>query len=284
MANLELICPRCGVELAVDASQAGHRLRCEACHGAFRVPAEPQTAGTSREWEQVRSGLGLVCVGGLVLLSAVILLATALIVIAITQGPEALNPQDEPSVGKAILFMLGSCGFMLSMVVGVGLAASGGMRTLAVPKESGARGWLAASLACLVVGGLALTAAFIGLIAIANRPDGTLTGDSLFRFIGAAGLVAMLLLVLSFLAYARFLVQLALCLGEADLAQSARTYGLLLAVCILLAPLATCVISLVASDEGHEGLVSRFAALVVMGLFLGWWLVLVSRLRLRLPR
>jgi len=284
MANLEIICPRCGVELAVDASQAGRTLRCEACRGAFRAPTEPQPAGSSREWEQVRSGLGLTCVGGLVLLIAVILLATVLTVIALTRGPEALNPQDEPRAGKAILFGLGSCGFLLTMVVGVGLAASGGFRSLAAPKESGARGWLAASLACLIVGGLALTAAFFGLIAVANRPDGSLTGDSLFRFIGAAGLIAMILLVLSFLAYARFLVRLALHLGEVALALSARNYGMLLAVCVLLAPLVTCLISLAASDEGHEGLVSRLAALVMMGLFLGWWLGLVAHLRMRLPR
>jgi hypothetical protein len=251
------------------------------------VPAvlEPSPSPRSApSWKRLRSGLGLACAGGFVLLLAVILLALTIAAIALIRGPGFFDLSDEAETPKLLLSLLGQCGFMLTSLVGVSLAAIGGFLALSVPAETGARGWLSGSLACLVVGGLALAVAFIGLIALASRVDAAPAGGSLLRFVAAAGLVGSLLVLLSFLAYGRFLVRLALHLGEGSLALSASNYATLLAVCALSAPLLTCLVSFLASDEGVASLTLRLGALVLAGMFLGWWLSLVSRVRQRLPR
>jgi hypothetical protein len=280
---MEVLCPACGVALEADSTWAGQPIRCGVCRNAFQFALDEPRRLTGPLWPRVRTGLSLTLTGGLALLIAFLFLIAMLLVFALAAGPEQLqqlaNPGD-PSV-EAILLSLGSCGVSLVGLLAVLLIVVGSFYSLAVPPETGARNWLAASLSCLLVClvlGLGAGVTALPLL-MAQVQQGAVPQGGLAAVLSALLLVAAGLALISVVAYGQFLSRLAVYLDDFATARSAAGYLFFVVAGSSLGLCGLCLLGLFQGGDFRAAFVAQLALVLLLSLQLGWWLTLVARLR-----
>jgi hypothetical protein len=175
---------------------------------------------------------------------------------------------------------LGACGVAPVLMIGVSVVSIGCGMALAVPRETAARDWLAASLAALLAGALCLASAIVALVVSAAElaesgvlPTGWSNAGSVLLLAGAA------LLFLSAGCHGGFLRRLALHLEDLATARSAAAYQVFLFVGTPAIVVSLSVASLFLETTSKASFMMRLAALVLTALLLGWWLSLLHRTR-----
>ncbi len=192
-------CARCNGTFPESAEHCPH------CGESFSVPEPLPAGGLGAEvfgWGTVRTGLGLVFVGTVVLLAA----GTALLLSSLLVWGAPFD------AGVALAFGL----IVAGLFVGVVLAVSGGCMGVAAPAPSGARGWAV----CYCV---AVAAVVVLLTASALSAAGPPARETLLaRLLWAGRHAVMATMTVCFM---NFLGAVALALGDEALARGARGYA-----------------------------------------------------------
>lgn len=285
MRTAILECPSCGAALQIEASQAGVACRCGACGRSFRAPVDLPSAPALlpvHAWRRVRTGLGVTYFGGLCLLLMVLMATGLLVAFCLTAPPELLEElrvHDDLS-DTGLLIIMGSCGLSVAALLCCLVICVGCLQCLAIPPINTARGWLAASIANLLVGMVAGTGVLIvaGMGGMQLELQGDLS-DSLAGLLVVMLMLSGVLGLLTAITHGGFLRRLASHLGNESAARSAAGYQIFLLLSSFLLALGLCVVAVLIEAGGPAAFTAGLAALLVLALLLGWWLSLIHSVR-----
>ena len=186
---------------------------------------------------------------------------------------------DEPSEALSLLFLV-SLGLSGAAFIAFLTICGGCLASLAVPLASSSRSWLAASIALLLIGCLALIATFT--MAMIGAVELQLEGEiaaGVMQLLLCCFLAAGALGLLTAVSHAGFLRKLAVYLGNERTARSAAGLQFLLLIASPVFAVGLCLLPFAAVDGSPSSTVLGLAALLVFALLLGWWLALVNAVR-----